>query len=127
MLHVHHQTTHTNKVQSKDPSESIKYTQKDVTFQDTPLFFPQGLEHIFLTIYFMILPYIFGLIFLFFYIAQGDYNIFFALNDTNSYILTWAIGYEVIATFTILIIMKNAIVFSLRVKTKSNRRQFVIP
>jgi len=111
------------KIHSKPKS----YTQQNVTLSDTPLFFPEGLEHIFLTIYFMLLPYIAGLLFLFFYISNGDYNIFLSLNDTNSYILTWAIGYEVLAAITLLIIIKNAITFSLPSTNKSIKKQFVIP
>ena len=64
-----------------------KYTQQNINFSDTPLFFPAGLERIFLFIYAITLPYIAGLAFLFFYIAHGDYKIFLSLSDTNSYIL----------------------------------------
>ncbi len=104
-----------------------KYSQKNVSLSDSPLFFPDGFEHIFLAIYFMTLPYIAGLLFLFFYIADGDYNIFLSLNDTNSYILTWAIGYEILAAISLLMIMKSAISFSIQNTKKSNKKHFIIP
>mgnify|MGYP000455822840 CR=1 FL=1 len=43
-----------------------KFTQKEVNLAETPLFFPEGYEKIFLAIYFVTLPYLAGLSFLFF-------------------------------------------------------------
>ena len=104
-----------------------KYTQQDINFSDTPLFFPAGLERIFLFIYVVTLPYIAGLTFLFFYIANGNYKIFLSLSDTNSYILTWAIGYEILAAIILLVIMKNTISFSLKSSNRSTQKKFIIP
>lgn len=120
----------TQKVHSRyatSNTKPIKYTQQNISYSDTPFFFPERFEHIFLAIYFITLPYIAGLLFLFFYISNGDYNIFLSLNNTNSYILTWAIGYEILAAITLLTIAKNAIVFSLQSINKSTKKQFVIP
>ena len=104
-----------------------KYTQQNINFSDTPLFFPAGLERIFLFIYVVTLPYIAGLTFLFFYIANGNYKVFLSLSDTNSYILTWAIGYEILAATILLVIMKNAISFSLKSSNRSTQKKFIIP
>jgi len=56
-----------------------KFSQKNVELQDTPLFFPEGFEKIFLAIYIVSLSYILGLLFLFFVIAQADTEIFLSL------------------------------------------------
>ncbi|TET86920.1 MAG: hypothetical protein E3J96_06480 [Sulfurovum sp.] len=103
-----------------------KYTQQNVSFSDTPLFFPEGFEKIFLAIYFISLPYIAGLLFLFFYIATGDPKLFLSLNEESSFLLTWTIGYEIIAGFTILYIIKMALSFA-NESRKPGLRQFRRP
>ena len=90
-----------------------KFSQQEVTFEDTPLFFPKGLEKIFLFIYFVSLPYLTGLGLLFFYIGNGSLSLFASLNTDASYILTWIIGYEFLAILTLLWILKKAIEFTM--------------
>ena len=107
------------------PSNS--FSQKEVDLTDTPLFFPQGFEKIFLGIYFIVLPYIAGLLFLFFYISEGKTEMFLSLNDDSSFILTWAIGYEIIATLAILYIIKSAISFSIENHRKGKKTHFTRP
>jgi len=96
-----------------------KFSQQEVTFDDTPLFFPAGLEKIFLLIYFITLPYLAGLAFLFFYVGNGDISLFSSLNDDASYMLTWIIGYEILAVITLLWILKKAIVFTMENSSSS--------
>jgi hypothetical protein len=89
-----------------------KFTQTDVDLAQTPLFFPEGFEKIFLLVYFVTLPYIAGLFFLFFYVAEGKIESFISLNDNSSFLLTWTIGYEIIAVLIILYIIKMFITFA---------------
>ena len=89
-----------------------KFSQQNVDLAQTPLFFPEGFEKIFLPIYFITLPYIAGLFFLFFYVAEGSIELFVSMNDESSFLLTWTIGYEIIATLIILWIIKMAIGFT---------------
>ena len=93
------------------------FTKQEVTLNDTPLFFPEGFEKIFLAIYFVSLPYILGLLFLFFYISEGKFKVFLAVNQDSPFLMTWAIGYEILATLIILWIVKSAISF-----TRNNSR-----
>ena len=93
-------------------NKSSKFTEQDVDLTDTPLFFPKGFEKLFLGIYFVSLPYIAGLLFQFFYIADGKTELFLSLNEQSSFILTWVIGYEIIATIILLYIVKMAIGFA---------------
>ncbi len=94
---------------------STSYTQQEVDFQKTPfLFFPPGKEMLFLGIYFVTLPYITGLIFLFFFVSDGKASVFGSIGKDASFFLVWTIGYEILAVFILLMIVKGAIMFSIR-------------
>lgn len=93
-------------------NKNDRFSQKNVEFSETPLFFPEGFEKIFLAIYFISLPYIMGLLFLFFIIAKSNTDHFLAINENSSFLFTWAIGYEVIAGLILLWIIKIAIGFA---------------
>jgi hypothetical protein len=108
-------------------AKSASFTQQEVDLTETPLFFPAGFEKIFLAIYFITLPYIAGLLFLFFYVAEGKAELFLSLNDDSSFILTWAIGYEIIAGLILLLIAKSAISFSIENSRKGRNTHFKRP
>ncbi len=100
------------------------YIQRPVNWQKTPfLFFPPGKEMLFLGIYFAILPYITGLLFLFFYVSQGKAAVFgsITLSSDANFFLIWTIGYEILAAIIILWIIKNAVIFSIRNSQNSKR------
>jgi len=80
-----------------------------------------------LAIYFVTLPYIAGLLFLFFYVAGGKSELFLSLNDDSSFILTWTIGYEIIAAILLLLIAKSAISFSIENSRKGRDTHFRRP
>ena len=109
------------------PAKSKKFSQQNVDLAQTPLFFPEGFEKIFLPIYFITLPYIAGLFFHFFYIAEGDIDLFVSLNEQSSFMLTWAIGYEIIATLIILWIVKMSISFANESSKSGANKQFKRP
>ncbi len=108
---VHAAMTHPTK-EKPIRNKSSKFSQQEVDLSGTPLFFPDGYEKLFIAIYFVSLPYIAGLLFQFFYIADGRKELFLSLNEQSSFILTWAIGYEIIATIILLFIIKMAISFA---------------
>jgi hypothetical protein len=62
------------------------------------------LEGLFLAIYFISLPYIVGLAFLYSYIAKGSIDIFLLLSEKSPFLLIWAIGYEFVAIVALFII-----------------------
>ena len=123
--HIMHATV-THPPLKKSIRSSTKFSQKEVHFSDTPLFFPEGLEKPFLAIYFISLPYLAGLLFLFFYISGGEPKLFFSLFEHSSFILTWAIGYEVIACFIMLYIVKLGLNFAYE-SQKKGKKQFRRP
>jgi len=102
-------------------NKSNKFSQQNVDLSETPLFFPEGYEKIFLALYFISLPYIAGLMFQFFYISDSRIEIFLALNEQSSFILSWAIGYEIIATIILLYIIRMAIGFAKENANKSTK------
>ena len=103
------------KKRAKNHSRAASYMKQEVDLQKTPfLFFPPGKEYLFLGIYFITLPYIVGLVFLFFYVADGAASTFGAVSTDSNFFLVWIIGYELLAAFIILWIVKNAIMFSIR-------------
>jgi len=107
--------------------KSPSFTQQEVDLTETPLFFPPGLEKVFLGVYFVLLPYIAGLLFLFVYVAEWKTELFLSLNDESSFILTWAIGYEIIATLVLLYIIKSAISFSMENSRNGRNNKFQRP
>jgi hypothetical protein len=114
-------------IEKKYSKSDKKFTEEEITFDDTPLFFPEGFEKVFLFIYFISLPYISGLLFLFFYVAEGKEELFLSLNEQSSFILTWAIGYEVLAGLTLIFIIKSAILFSIQANRSGKRKVFRRP
>jgi len=110
------------RIQSKEGIGN-SFKKQEVQLKETPLFFPAGFEKIFLAIYFISLPYILGLLFLFFYISEGKFKVFIAVNEDSPFMMTWAIGYEILATLIILWIIKNAINFTQKNTKKANLRK----
>ena len=104
-----------------------KFAQQEVDLTDSPLYIAEGFEKIFLVLYIIALPYITGLLFLFFYVAEGKAELFLSLNEDSSFILTWSIGYEILAALTLLWIIKSAIAFSRENARKGARKEFHRP
>ena len=111
----------------KSSGSGGKFSQQDVDLTDSPLYFAKGFEKIFLTLYVIALPYITGLLFLFFYVAEGKAELFLSLNEDSSFILTWSIGYEILAALTLLWLIKSAISFSRENARRGARKEFRRP
>ena len=122
---IHTSIAHTSQV--KHMKSPKKFSQKQVDLAETPLFFPEGFEKIFLAIYFVSLPYIAGLMFLFFYIAEGKIELFLSLNEEQAFILTWSIGYEIIAALILLWIVKMSLSFANESRKPGIQKQFRRP
>ncbi len=82
--------------------KSASFAKKEVDFSDY-LYVPEGLEPVVYTIYFVLIPYIAGLIFLFFAIAGSDWENF-KLVEISAFFIVWIIGYEIVATVILLCI-----------------------
>ncbi len=62
---------------------------------------PEGWEGVMFTIYFLVVPYLIGVLFLFLFVAGSDIDNFLILDITAFFVL-WAIGYEIVATLLML-------------------------
>jgi len=69
---------------------------------------PEGLANIVFFISFLIIPYIVGITFIFIIIAKASIETFSNIN-IDGYPVYWSIGYEVIASLLLFIIIKSAI------------------
>jgi len=78
---------------------------------DESIFFPDGYEELFLLVYFIFLPYITGIVFIFTVIARFKLSLFKLIMSNHNFLLTWALGYEVLAGIVLLFIFKNAYSF----------------
>lgn len=114
-----------NRQQFKSTNQG--FGDQEVDLHKTPLFFPIGFEKIFLVIYLLTLPYLTGLGFTFFYAAKSNYQLFISLNKETPFFLTWAIGYEILATLLLLYIMKMAISFSIKASKSGAQKNFRRP
>lgn len=106
---------HTNKSQQSQaspPKLNTNFSKQEVDLQKTPLFFPEGFEMIFLGIYFAILPYIAGILFLFFYVSEGSADLFSSVYENSFFALTWTIGYEILAALLLLYLVKMSLTFA---------------
>ena len=64
---------------------------------------PEGYEGIVYTIYFLVIPYIVGLIFLFLFVAGGDFANFKLMEmKASAFLIVWMIGYEIVATLLLV-------------------------
>ena len=70
---------------------------------------PEGYGGISYLTFFIFAPLLAGLAFMFFYVAGGDVDTFNGLESSS--LLIWVIGYEIIATLTLLLIFKKLLVY----------------
>jgi len=82
------------------------------------IYLPEGYEKFFIFLYVLIVPYITGLIFLFFFVAKTDVTNFTSL-DLTTFFVVWAMGYEIVAAILLTMIFYSAF----RFKPKTVKRQ----
>jgi cytochrome c oxidase subunit IV len=83
------------------------------------VFAPEGYEGIMLSLYILIIPYLAGLLFLFLFVAEANYE-FFLQFDLASFFVIWAIGYEVSA---VSILVGIFIAWLKYIRTRWNKEQ----
>jgi len=72
---------------------------------------PEGYGGITYLTLFIFAPWIAGSLFMFFYVSDGNMETFNGLE--NSPMLTWVIGYEILAALVLLLIFKKLLVYLL--------------
>ena len=106
--------------------KDLDFMHQKVDLVDSILF-PEGYENIMLAVYFITIPYIAGILFIFFYISKGDHTVFLSLNSEHSFLVAWMIGYEVVAVIILLWIFKLWFVSLFRTNNKTKSKKFRIP
>jgi len=104
-------------------NEDLKFSQQEVDITKSFLYVPEGMENIFVGLYFIFLPFIAGVLFQYFYISDGKIEIFLSIYEKSMGILIWSIGYEILAAASLLYIIKLSLSFS----TGKKKRSFVRP
>lgn len=89
--------------------ESDTFGQKEFHFSEV-FYMPEGLENLFIAIYVITIPYVTGLIFLFFFAAKGKTEDFLQL-DLAMFFVVWAIGYEIVGGLSLLAIFYKMFTF----------------
>jgi len=96
-------------LQEKKRNKTDNFLKKKFEITDY-INLPEGTANILFFIAFLLVPYIVGISFIFIVIARASLDTFSGMN-INEYSIYWAIGYEVIASFLLFIIIKSAISF----------------
>jgi len=100
----------------KEQKKINRFMQREINITDY-INLSKEIANLLIAISFLILPYIIGVVFIFLIIAKANLEIYERIgNSVNQYLVSWAIGYEVIATFLLLLIIKSAIFFEKRAK-----------
>lgn len=81
--------------------EKEAFLHREFDYRDY-IFAPEGYEGIMLFFYIMTIPYLVALSFLFVFIAKSSYQLFLEFN-LASFLVIWAIGYEICAVLAIII------------------------
>ncbi len=71
---------------------------------------PEGILNLLLFIAFVVIPYVAGIAFIFFLIANANFDTFDDIN-INDYLIYWTIGYELLASMLIILVIFSAIKF----------------
>lgn len=87
---------------------------------------PEGYESLFLGIYFLLIPYVAGLIFLFVFVAQGHFESFLGMN-IGLFMAVWAIGYECVASLALIAIFYKMFQFNRLRKGASDSQRRPLP
>lgn len=79
---------------------------------------PEGYEKLFIALYFIVIPYMTGLIFIFLFVAKAQVDNFLSL-DLAMFVAVWAIGYEVVASFALAFIFYKMFRFNREARSET--------
>jgi len=71
---------------------------------------PDGVQELLVFLLFLVIPYVVGIVVIFFLVAKASLETYERLN-MDSYFLSWTIGYEVLGLLVLLLITKMALTF----------------
>ncbi len=97
MLYYNQMLRADEKAKLKRDTHKESFSSQEVHIEDY-LYVPEDWKNVFYALYFTFVPYLTGVVFLFFAVAGGDY-VNFKLLDISALLIVWIIGYEIVATF----------------------------
>ena len=100
---IREERTKSAKREKKRKKQKVSFGAQKVDFRDY-IYVPQEWEGVAYAIYFVLVPYISGAIFLFLVIARGSFHNF-KLLDINAFPIVWLIGYEIVAVVLLVWIL----------------------
>ena len=112
----------------KKMRQAAKRENTNNTFGSQPVNFgkfvylPEGYEKFFIFLYVLIVPYITGLIFLFFFVAKTNVTNFTSL-DLTTFFVVWAMGYEIDAAILLVLIFYSAFRFKPKAVKQQSRQK----
>lgn len=100
------QVTHNDVQEYQEKNKKVRrekeaFLHREFDYRDY-IFAPEGYEGVVLFFYIMVIPYLVSLSFLFLFIAKSSYQLFLEFN-LASFLVIWAIGYEICAVLAIII------------------------
>jgi len=94
----------------KMQKENVKsFLQRKVALSDY-VNLPDGVQELVFFSLFLVIPYVVGIVVIFFLVAKASLETYRLLN-MDSYFLSWTIGYEVLGLLVLLLITKMALTF----------------
>lgn len=98
---THHDVQEYQEKNKKIRRDKESFLQREFDYRDY-IFAPEGYEGVMLFFYILTIPYLVALSFLFLFIAKSSYQLFLEFN-LASFLVIWAIGYELCAILAIII------------------------
>ncbi len=89
-----------DKKKKKAPPTS--FAKQNIELSDY-LIAPEGYEAVVYPLYFLLVPYITGALFLFLFVAGGSFENF-KLLEVNAFLIVWMIGYEIVGSCILIAI-----------------------
>ena len=95
--------------QTEQKKESKKFLSRKIEL-DHYMNLPESIQNIIVFTLFIGIPYLLGIVFTFFVLAQASLDNYYDL-DINSFPLTWSMGYECLAFLLLILIFKSSMCF----------------
>jgi len=95
--------------QHKEPTKNKSFLSQKITLENF-IYLPESIRNVMGLGLFAMIPYVVGLVFIFIIIAQANIENY-RQTEMTSFLLAWTIGYEFIAVFLLLLIIKSAFSF----------------
>jgi len=95
-------------IEKKNRENAKRFLQKKVYLSDF-INLPEGLANSIFFGLFIAIPYLLGIIFIFIILAKASFHTYETIE--NSFAFSWVIGYEVLASLLLLMILKSSLTF----------------